>query len=87
MTKTATGGHLILSGITPVGRRSVVSGVASLAAGTKFGMPYIGNAAAADPIKIGMIWAKTGFFVDQAEYLARGRLLGVVHDEAMIAAQ
>ena len=40
-------------------------------------MPYIGNAEAAEPIKIGMIWAKTGNIVDQAEYLAQGSMLAL----------
>ncbi len=73
MTKTTGNGILR----TPVGRRGVVFGAASLAASTKLGMPYIGNAAAAEPIKIGMIWAKTGSIVDQAEYLAQGSMLAL----------
>lgn len=64
-----------------IGRRGLLLGSAGLAAigfGTsQFGMPYIGNASAADPIKIGMIWAKTGSIVDQAEYLAQGSMLAL----------
>lgn len=57
-------------------RRSLLIGASGLAAtqlaASKLGMPYIGNAAAAEPIKIGMLWAKTGAIVDQATYLAQG---------------
>lgn len=57
-------------------RRSLLLGAGGLAAtqvvGAKLGMPYIGNAAAAEPIKIGMIWAKTGAIVDQSTFLAQG---------------
>lgn len=65
----------------PIGRRSLLLGAGSLGAAgliaPKLGMPYIGNAAAAEPIKIGMIWAKTGNIVDQAEYLAQGGMLAL----------
>src|SRR5580704_19730666 len=57
-------------------RRGLMLGATGLAA-AKLGMPYIGNAAAAEPIKIGMIWAKTGSIVDQAEYLAQGSMLAL----------
>lgn len=64
-----------------IDRRSLLLGASSLgAAGLvtgQIGMPYIGNAAAAAPIKIGMIWAKTGTIVDQAEYLAQGSMLAL----------
>lgn len=59
-----------------IGRRSLLLGATSLAA-SRLGMPYVGNAAAAEPIKIGMIWAKTGSIVDQAEYLAQGGMLAL----------
>lgn len=59
-----------------IGRRGLLLGATSLAA-SRLGMPYIGNAAAAEPIKIGMIWAKTGSIVDQAEYLAQGSMLAL----------
>lgn len=49
---------------------------ASIAA-TRIGMPYIVNAAAARPVKIGMIWAKTDQIVDRAEYLAQGCMLAL----------
>ncbi|KYK47755.1 ABC transporter substrate-binding protein [Bradyrhizobium liaoningense] len=59
-----------------IGRRGLLLGATSLAA-SRLGMPYIGNAEAAEPIKIGMIWAKTGSIVDQAEYLAQGGMLAL----------
>lgn len=71
-----------------IGRRSLIAGASSLgAAGLisgKLGMPYIGNAAAAEPIKIGMIWAKTGTIVDQSEYLAQGSLLALEQRNNML---
>ena len=64
-----------------IGRRSLLLGSAGLAAtgfgASHLGMPYIANAEAAEPIKIGMIWAKTGNIVDQAEYLAQGGMLAL----------
>jgi branched-chain amino acid transport system substrate-binding protein len=63
-----------------IARRSLLLGASGLATGlaaTRLGMPYIGNAAAAEPIKIGMIWAKTGNIVDQSEYLAQGGMLAL----------
>lgn len=63
-----------------IGRRSLLLGAAGLgaaAATSRLGMPYVGNATAAEPIKIGMIWAKTGSIVDQAEYLAQGGMLAL----------
>ena len=60
-----------------IGRRGLLLGAGALAA-SRLPMPYIGNAAAAaEPIKIGMIWAKTGSIVDQAEYLAQGSMLAL----------
>jgi branched-chain amino acid transport system substrate-binding protein len=60
-----------------IGRRGVLIGAGAAAAASQLKMPFIGNAAAAEPIKIGMIWAKTGSIVDQAEYLAQGGLLAL----------
>ncbi len=54
-----------------IGRRGFLLGAGSLAAG-RLCMPHIANAAAGEPIKIGMIWAKTGPVVDQSEYLSQG---------------
>lgn len=59
-----------------IGRRSLLIGAGGLAA-TRLGAPYIGNASAAEPIKIGMLWAKTGTIVDQSEYLAQGGFLAL----------
>jgi branched-chain amino acid transport system substrate-binding protein len=64
-------------------RRGLMLGATGLAA-TKLGMPYIGNAEAAEPIKIGMIWAKTGNIVDQAEYLAQGSMLALEQRNNML---
>jgi branched-chain amino acid transport system substrate-binding protein len=66
-----------------IGRRSLLLGATSLAA-SRLGMPYIGNAAAAEPIKIGMIWAKTGSIVDQSEYLAQGGMLALEQRNNML---
>jgi len=66
-----------------IGRRGLLMGAAGVAA-SRIGMPYIGNAAAAEPIKIGMIWAKTGQIVDQAEYLAQGGLLALEQRNNML---
>ncbi|SFJ29329.1 amino acid/amide ABC transporter substrate-binding protein, HAAT family [Bosea sp. OK403] len=71
-----------------IGRRGLIMGASSLGAtglvSGKLGMPYIGNAAAAEPIKIGMIWAKTGTIVDQSEYLAQGSLLALEQRNNML---
>ena len=57
-------------------RRALMLGAAGAGAaglaGKVLGMPYVAGAAAAETLKIGMIWAKTGNIVDQAEYLAQG---------------
>ncbi|MGX1789647.1 ABC transporter substrate-binding protein [Bosea sp. NPDC055332] len=67
--------------ISTIRRRSLLLGAGSLGAtslvSARLGTPYIGNAAAAEPIKIGMIWAKTGNIVDQSEYLAQGSMLAL----------
>ncbi|MGD0187841.1 MAG: ABC transporter substrate-binding protein [Roseiarcus sp.] len=64
------------SQILTTSRRGLLLGGASVVA-AKIGMPYIGNAAAAEPIKIGMIYGKTGPIVAQAEYLAQGGMLAL----------
>lgn len=71
------------TGVLPIGRRGLLLGATALTAG-KLGMPYIGDAAAAEPIKIGMIWAKTGSIVDQAEYLAQGGMLALEQRNNML---
>jgi branched-chain amino acid transport system substrate-binding protein len=67
-----------------VGRRGLLLGAGALATAGRLGMPYIGNAAAAEPIKIGMIWAKTGQIVDQAQYLAQGGMLALEQRNNML---
>ena len=64
------------SRLATIGRRQFLKGGVSLAAAS-VAMPYIGRASAAEPIKIGMIWAKTGQIVQQAEYLAQGTQLAL----------
>ena len=66
-----------------IGRRGLLLGATALTAG-KLGMPYVGNAAAAEPIKIGMIWAKTGQIVDQSQYLAQGSMLALEQRSNML---
>jgi branched-chain amino acid transport system substrate-binding protein len=56
-------------------RRALLLGAGGAAA-TRLAMPFIGNAAA-EPIKIGVILAKTGQIVDQAEYLWQGTELAL----------
>ena len=64
-----------------ISRRALIGGaggvVLASATASEFGMPYIRSAAASDPIKIGMIYAKTGAVADQAEYMAQGSLLAL----------
>jgi branched-chain amino acid transport system substrate-binding protein len=70
-----------------LGRRSLLvgAGLATTSLGaSRLGMPFIANAAAAAPVKIGMIWAKTGNIVDQAEYLAQGGYLALEQQAGMI---
>lgn len=70
-----------LRDLTKINRRTLIGGAGGFAlayaAASKLGMPYIGSAAAADPIRIGMIYAKTGAVADQAEYMAQGSLLAL----------
>jgi branched-chain amino acid transport system substrate-binding protein len=67
--------------LTKINRRTLIGGAGGFAlahaAASKLGMPYIANAAASDPIRIGMIYAKTGAVADQAEYMAQGSLLAL----------
>ena len=67
--------------LTRINRRTLIGGAGGFAlahaAASKLGMPYIANAAASDPIRIGMIYAKTGAVADQAEYMAQGSLLAL----------
>ncbi|MBV9565140.1 MAG: amino acid ABC transporter substrate-binding protein [Bradyrhizobium sp.] len=66
-----------------IGRRSLLLGGAGLAA-SRLATPFIGNAEAAEPIRIGMVWAKTGQIVDQAEYLAQGGMLALEQRNNML---
>ena len=65
-------------------RRSLLLGASGIAAAATLGRPYIANAAAGEPIKIGMIWAKTGQIVAQAEYLAQGGYIALEQRNNMI---
>jgi branched-chain amino acid transport system substrate-binding protein len=63
-----------------VGRRALLlagAGFGAAAGVQALGMPFIARAEAAEPIRIGMLWAKTGNIADQAEYLAQGSLLAL----------
>ncbi len=67
--------------LTRINRRTLIGGAGGFAlahaAASKLGIPCIANAAASDPIRIGMIYAKTGAVADQAEYMAQGSLLAL----------
>jgi branched-chain amino acid transport system substrate-binding protein len=56
-------------------RRKALLGAATLGAAGPLGMPFI--ARAADPIKIGLLLAKTGDIAAQTEYLANGSYLAL----------
>ncbi len=60
-----------------VTRRQALLGAATFGAAAQLGMPYIANAAAAEPIKIGLLLAKTGDIAAQTEYLANGTYLAL----------
>src|SRR6202789_160088 len=60
-----------------VTRRQALLGAATLGATVPLAMPYIANAAAAEPIKIGLLLAKTGDIAAQTEYLANGSYLAL----------
>lgn len=57
-------------------RRRALLGAASLAA-APLARPFIANAAAAEPIRIGLLLAKTGQIAPQTEYLAQGTYLAL----------
>ena len=50
-------------------------------------MPFIGRAKAADPIRIGLLLAKTGHIAAQTEYLAKGTYLALEERNNMIMGQ
>ena len=59
-----------------VPRRRALLGAAAIAA-APLARPFIGNAVAADTIKIGLLLAKTGDIAAQTEYLANGTYLAL----------
>jgi branched-chain amino acid transport system substrate-binding protein len=67
-----------------VTRRQALLGAATLGAAVPLGMPYIANTAAAEPIKIGLLLAKTGDIAAQTEYLANGTYLALEERGNMI---
>lgn len=66
-----------------VTRRQALLGAATLCA-SPLAMPFIRNAAAAEPIKIGLLLAKTGDIAAQTEYLANGTYLALEERGNMI---
>lgn len=60
-----------------VTRRRALLGAATLGAAGPLGMPFIRRAAADEPIKIGLLLAKTGDIAAQTEYLANGSYLAL----------
>lgn len=67
----------------PVSRRQTILGSAALAA-APLSMPFIRKADAADPIRIGLLLAKTGQIAPQTEYLAQGTYLALEERNNMI---
>jgi branched-chain amino acid transport system substrate-binding protein len=63
---------------------AAVSAVAMSAASGPLGMPFIARAGAADPIRIGLLLAKTGQISAQTEYLAQGTYLALEERNNMI---
>jgi branched-chain amino acid transport system substrate-binding protein len=57
-------------------RRRALLGAASVAA-APLAMPFIRNAAAAEPIRIGLLLAKQGSIVEQVEYLQQGTFMAL----------
>ncbi len=64
-----------MSGFATTRRRALL-GAASLSA-TSLAMPFIRNAAAAEPIRIGLLLAKQGPIVQQVEYLQQGTFMAL----------
>ena len=58
-------------------RRQTLLGAATFGAASQLGKPFIANAAAAEPIRIGLLLAKTGDIAAQAEYLANGSFVAL----------
>jgi branched-chain amino acid transport system substrate-binding protein len=70
--------------VPTIGRRRVLLGTAGLTAAPLF-TPHI--ARAADPIRIGLLLAKTGQIAGQTEYLANGSILALESRNNMIMGQ
>src|SRR5580692_2899676 len=62
----------------PMSRRQTILGTAALS------MPFVHSASAADPIRIGLLLAKTGQIASQTEYLAQGTYLALEERKGMI---
>jgi branched-chain amino acid transport system substrate-binding protein len=67
----------------PLSRRHTLLGSAALAS-VPLSMPFISKAGAADPIRIGLLLAKTGQIAPQTEYLAQGTYLALEQRNNMI---
>jgi branched-chain amino acid transport system substrate-binding protein len=68
----------------PIARRKLLLGAAGLAV-APLAAPYV--ARAADPLKIGLLLAKTGQIAGQTEYLANGSILALEQRNNMIMGQ
>jgi branched-chain amino acid transport system substrate-binding protein len=71
----------------PVTRRGALLSAATIgAAGAArhLGMPFVRNAAAAEPIRIGLLLAKTGQIAPQTEYLANGSYLALAEHKTVL---
>ncbi|MGH7212570.1 MAG: ABC transporter substrate-binding protein, partial [Acetobacteraceae bacterium] len=70
-----------------VTRRGALFGAAAIGASGAaecLGMPFIRNAAAAEPIRIGLLLAKTGQIAPQTEYLANGSYLALAEHKTVL---
>lgn len=67
-------------------RRDLVKAgsAASVLVATNLAAPFIRTAAAADSVKIGMVWAKTGPASEQGEFLAKGGYLALEERSNML---
>jgi branched-chain amino acid transport system substrate-binding protein len=70
--------------VTGMSRRTALLGAAGLAV-TPLAMPHI--ARAAEPVKIGLLLAKTGQIAGQTEYLANGSILALEMRNKMVMGQ
>ena len=70
-----------------VTRRGALLGAAAIGASgaaQRLGMPFIRNVAAAEPIRIGLLLAKTGQIAPQTEYLANGSYLALAEHQTVL---